>query len=185
MSEILSDEEFDHKLRSWNYGGVDEYYEQIVASHRALQAKLADAQSAIEVIQSSRDILLNTFCQWQVEYQDGKMAKRQVPELQAKLAASETSNGNAVALLSARNHELTESKQRITDLEAHLREMTKERDRNYNGLSYLMGAIVDAGGSVSQPYDVVHHANEIRKLGAKITTLRGLIERSNRQPKEA
>jgi hypothetical protein len=39
-------------------------------------------------------------------------------------------------------------------------------------LKSLMGAMADAGCSVSQPHDVVHHANEIRKMGSQNADLR-------------
>lgn len=51
------------------------------------EEEITDLKSAVEVIQSSRDILLNTFTLWTVEYQHGKMALREVPDLRIQLAA--------------------------------------------------------------------------------------------------
>ena len=48
----------------------------------AALAMVRDHQAAVEMIASSRDVLLNTFCQWQVEYGKGKMALRQLPHVE-------------------------------------------------------------------------------------------------------
>ena len=56
---------------------------------RQREEEIADLKSAVEVIQSSRDILLNTFTIWTVEYQQGKMALREVPDLRDRLRQRE------------------------------------------------------------------------------------------------
>ena len=85
------------KQGKWSLGNNDEawaIFEQFPAhdaTQRALlrqrEEEIAQLKSAVEVIQSSRDILLNTFTLWTVEYQEGKMALRELPDLRAQLAA--------------------------------------------------------------------------------------------------
>lgn len=57
-----------------------------------LHAKLAACEQeckrlreANEIVLSSREQLLQTFCLWAVEYQQGKMALRRVPDLEQKI----------------------------------------------------------------------------------------------------
>ena len=57
------------------------------AQLRQREEEVAELTGAVEVIQSSRDILLNTFCLWAKDYQEGKMALREVADLRAQLAA--------------------------------------------------------------------------------------------------
>lgn len=65
----------------------------------------------------------------------------------------------------------------LDDLRILQRQLAEARERAekaaaeesscHGKLKHLMGVLVDAGASVSQPHDVVHHANEIRKLGQR------------------
>ncbi len=61
--------------------------EMIKHTDAALRAEVEEMRHAIEVIQSSRDILLHTFCLWQKEWQEGKMALRELPGVRAEVEA--------------------------------------------------------------------------------------------------
>ncbi len=56
---------------------------------RQREEEIAQLRGAVTVMQSSRDILLNTFTLWAVEYQKGKMALRELPDLRAQLKQRE------------------------------------------------------------------------------------------------
>lgn len=94
--------------------------DELFAHDAALRAKLDDYAGAIEVMQSSRDILLRTFCLWQVDYQQGKMALRELPSVREQLAAAQA----RVAQLEQANGILTEQEklqaQSVTTLTARL-----------------------------------------------------------------
>lgn len=49
-----------------------------------LKIQIRDARAAVEVIQSSREILLNTVTRWAADYQQGKRALRELAELRAR-----------------------------------------------------------------------------------------------------
>lgn len=86
MNTMLTREQYEELVKHHTIGwGPHSKVNPLLEHDIALRAENIQLRDAIEVLQSSRGILLNTFTLWAAEYQQGKMAVRELPVLHAEV----------------------------------------------------------------------------------------------------